>query len=487
MDCEAFACARLEPCPSDVGQRIADGLGDALALLGTNCGEFDFNQLVSADIPTAHLPVLFSTLKYRSPNLEATMYPKLEIAGADVNEYWFGLGPWGDTLCARSGSLTFCYHLGSWTLLNGLPSGINTVKSVPGVMLSDVRGNMTLYTLWGSNELGSLGTLSNCQMSGDGLTYFANNSTGWKRYNEVNGTWDSVGVNGSNLWLVPSFDGTSLVLTNLDTSGEFFYKVGSASVHSTTVGGSGKVYGAVLGSTVFVARGQFIHTVGSLHVLSLIYTLPAGAVTGIWADDVTVWVTTTIGTLMSNDAGWTWTVLENQFAVGPGLFTKLGSADIWRNSDEPFSQAVGFPLRLTNGGLLSKSPQWRNGFEDKTMTTASTEILATTTAALSPNGLYLLTNVNGVITLYLNAWNSARFAEWCTSNNCTAGRARYCQAFGNIDPSCKTNTPGGPSPPTTPPKNFPVWAIALIVLGGLALIGGLFYAVSWKKKIKSPS
>lgn len=486
MDCGSFACSRLAICPSDVKQRIIDGLGSALAVLGTACGQFDFDQLVSADDPTAQLPVLFSSLTYRSPKLEATVYPKLEIAGATVDEYWFGLGPWENTICARSGSSTYCYRLGNWLLTYGLPSQITTFKSVPGVMLYAARAssNMTLRRPDSTYQLGESGIVSSCQMSGDGTSYFANNSTGWKRYNWSYRSWDSVGVDDTNLWLVPSFDGTCVVLTSPNISnGDFFYKIGSATLRSATVGGTGKVYGAVLSSTVFVARVQFIYTIGSLHVLSLIYTIPVGLATGIWADALTVWVATTTGTYMSNDAGWTWTVLENQFAVGPGLFTKIGSADIWRNSDEPFSESVGFPLRLTNGGLLSKSPQWRNGFEDKTTTTASTEILPTTTAALSPNGLYLLTNSNGIITLYLNAWNSTKFADWCKLNDCKAGYANYCQKFGMIDPRCKaSDTPGGPSPTPSNPasKDFPIWAIVLIVVGALAL-GGIAYGMLKKK------
>ena len=405
-----------------------------------------------------------------------------------MDEYWFGLGTWGDTLCARSGSNCYVFNSGTW-YFPPLPT-VN-FKSVPGVMLSATQSGSTLLSVSGSPDrtLGSaLGSPQNCQLSGNGLAYFVRTAAGWNEFDEQSGDWVGIEPNYPGSWLVTSFDGNTIVQTNSShVQGEFHYKIGPADTQTNIADGSGQVYVAALGDTIFVARDSSISTVGSLNILKLIYTLPTGLTTGVWADDVTVWVATTIGTYMSNDAGWTWTVLLNEFAVGPGLFTKPGSDNIWRNSDEPFSEAIGFPLRLTNGGLLSKSPQWRNGFEDKTMTTASTEILATTTAALSPNGLYLLTNVNGVITLYLNAWNSARFAEWCTSNNCTAGRARYCQAFGNIDPSCKTNTPGGPSPPTTPPKNFPVWAIALIVLGGLALIGGLFYAVSWKKKIKSPS
>lgn len=507
MVCEKFACTRFESCPADVGQRIADGLGSALALLGTECGEFDFSRLVEHNDPLYHLPVLFSSLRYKSPTLEETIYPKIAVPG--IEEYWFGLGGFGiNTLCARAGSSTYYYHANTWVLWT-LGPGISTFKSVPGVTLSSVQQTTTSPTCYlGVRELGppesdvDLGLLlgvTNCQVSGNGLTYFARDSSGWKRY--VSTSWESVGFGGTNLWLVPSFDGHSFVLTNLDSPSTFYYKIESANIRSKTTSGSGAVYAAVLGTTVFVVRGSKIYTVGSLNVLSLIKTLESGAATGIWADDVSVWVSTTTGTYMSNDAGWTWIVLTNKFAVGPGLFTSLGSANIWMNSDETFAEVADmFPLRLTNGGLLS-SPQngWRHSYEDTTANTLSTTISATTAAALSPNGLYLLTNDNGVITLYLNAWNSPKIIAWCRGygNNCKPGYAKYCQAFGSIDTGCINDTPGGPTPspsptPVIPATNyFPSWGIALIVLGVVALVIGVIYVVSKKKKtsknpIKNP-
>jgi hypothetical protein len=261
-------------------------------------------------------------------------------------------------------------------------------------------------------------------------------------------------------------------------------------VRSKSAGGSGTVYGAVLGYTVFVVRGSKIYTVGSLNVLSLIKTLPDGVATGIWADDNTVWVSTTAGTYMSTDAGWTWIVLANKFAVGPGLFTELGGANILANSDETFAEVVGmFPLLLTNGGLLS-SPQngWSNSYEDKTANTLSTPISATAAVTLSPNGLYLVTNENGVITLYLNAWNSPRLTVWCKTagSGCNSGYARYCQAFGTVDTRCNPNTPSPPA--AVPGKRLPTWALVLIVLGGLALLIGVMYGISHKttRKLEGP-
>jgi hypothetical protein len=499
MTCEGFACARLEICPGDIEQRIADGFGPALNVLGGNCPAFNFSQMVSASVPTSKLPVLFSSSRYRSHNLEQTIYPKAIVSGVTIIEYWFGLGPAGNTLCARANSGCYYFDLGKWVA--GLPGADSSFRSVPDVILSSLKftGVTTLRKLGPpavSRTLSNTAAVvSSCQMSGDGLTYFWRTSGGWKIYDGTNNTVVPIQPQDAALWLVPSFDGNTIVLTRspFDANhGEVVYKIGSANTETKEAIGSGtEVFAAALGDTVFVARGASISTVGSLNVYKLVYTLPSGLATGMWADNVTVWIATTVGTYMSNDAGWTWTFLEDVFAVGPGLFTKTGSANIWTNSDETFSETIGFPLRMTNGGLLSSpSTGWRNGFEDKTMNSAYTEILSTTTNALSPNGLYLLTNVGGVITLYLNTWNSAMFSEWCNSNDCRAGRAKYCQAFGEIDPECKTDTPAGPSPPTTPPekppKNFPVWAIALIVLGGLALIGGLFYATS-RKKIKNPS
>ena len=489
MTCEGFARTRLEICPEDIEQRLADGLGPALHVLGGPCTQFDFNQLLNAQSPLAQLPVLFSSSRYRSHRLEQTSY--LQLTAFAMDEYWFGLGTWGDTLCARSGSNCYVFNSGTW-YFPPLPT-VN-FKSVPGVMLSATQSGSTLLSVSGSPDrtLGSaLGSPQNCQLSGNGLAYFVRTAAGWNEFDEQSGDWVGIEPNYPGSWLVTSFDGNTIVQTNSShVQGEFHYKIGPADTQTNIADGSGQVYVAALGDTIFVARDSSISTVGSLNILKLIYTLPTGLTTGVWADDVTVWVATTIGTYMSNDAGWTWTVLLNEFAVGPGLFTKPGSDNIWRNSDEPFSEAIGFPLRLTNGGLLlSPSTGWRSGFEDKTMGDAATEILETTTAALSPNRLYLLTNVDGVITLYLNAWNSARFAEWCNSNDCKAAYARYCQAFGNIDTGCRTDTPGGPgtpitpSPPsTTPGKGLSTLAIVMIVLGVLAILIGAFVAYLKNKK-----
>lgn len=487
MACENFACTRLNICPLDIKQRIADGFGAALYVLGDPCTPFDFNQLVSAISPTSQLPVLFSSLRYRSHQLEDTSYPQLDVFV--MNEYWFGLDVWGDdSLCARSGSRCYIFHAGTW-YFPPLPTA--TFKSEPGVILSGTSSGDALLSVKGypTRTLGSMpSAITNCQMSGDGLTYFVKTSTGWNQFDDINKDWIELEPNYPSSWLVSSFDGTTIVQTNSSLiPDEFHYKIGSDHTQADIANGSGsEVYAAALGDTIFVARGSAISTVGSLNVQTQIYTLPIGVVaTGVWADNVTVWVRTTTGTWMSNDAGWTWTVLENEFAVGPGLFTKPGSDNIWRTSEEPFSVMVGFPLRLTNGGLLfSPSTGWRNGFEDKTMSSGYTELLSTTTAALSPNGLYLFTNEDGVITLYLNVWNSTRFADWCKVNNCKSGYANYCQRFGTIDPKCRTNTPDGQTPvlPTpTPSKDFPIWAIVAIVLGVLVLVIGIMYATLKKK------
>ena len=152
-------------------------------------------------------------------------------------------------------------------------------------------------------------------------------------------------------------------------------------------------------------------------------------------------------------------------------------------------EAVGYPLRLNNGGLLySDANQWANAYQDQTKDDKYTVIEATDAAALSPNGQYLLTQEDGVVTLYLNVWNSAKFAAWCKAgaNNCQAAYARYCQQFKG-DPGCKTSTPDGPDEPDADgpddAKSFPALATILIVVAGLGLIGAFLYW--WLRKRKS--
>lgn len=493
--CEDFACTRLKICPRDLKQRIEDGLGAVLSVFGNPCGTFNFKGMLDSTEPTSNLPVLFSSQQFRSPALIDTTIPLFptQVPPIEIEEYWSGLSPFGEnTICARGGLKCYFFYNDRWLLWEVTP-GVQSFKSVPGTCLFAAlwpTGSKIVLQTDQARELGTLPGVTACQLSGNGQACFARDATGWKRHTG-NVTWNLIGKPGSALDLNTSFDGEIFVQSN-PSSPEYYYKIGSAELQTKSLAvdesKDDPVLSAVRDNKVFIARGKKVYSVGSLDVEKVIFELIGAVATGMWADEQTLWLTTDKGTFMTNNAGWTWTELRNLFAVGPGLFAKPDNAQIWKNSEQSFVQAVGFPLRLTNGGLLyNDTNKWANAYQDKTMNDEFTTIKATDKTALSPNGLYLLTQENGLVTLYLNVWNSASFAAWCKKdgNNCQAAYARYCQEF-KIDPGCKTDTPGGPGnpgtpgptpPPPDPKKGLPTWAIVLIAIGGLAIIGAILFAV----------
>jgi hypothetical protein len=525
--CEGFAIGRLDGCPTDVKQRLANGLGTVLAVLGDRCEEFKFNfQKMTEDAikpnadPTANLPVLFSSRQYRSHAVPtATQFPKtIPPAGSNaIDEYWFGLAPVGNTMCARSGSSVYYYNNTisnpTWVRWFG-SSGIWCFKGVYNSHISSTPDpnnpgfNKVSYVVQFDEETGSIvpltlfPNLTNVQMSGNGLALFARGSGGWARWNDA---WQPVGNNNGDLWLSPSFDGSSFVQFKTGSS-TFFYNLGSTLVQKEiTTNSNDNIYAAVVGKTVFLARGKNVYTVGSLNDLQELGDLGNRVATGVWADDQTVWVSTDKGTHISSDLGWTWTVMDNYFAVGPNLFTSPGSDMISQGPILTFAQGVAYPLRLSNSGLLyNETGTWANNYQELPTSTTFTTIANNTVAmALSPNGRYLVTQKNGVVTLYLNVWNSDRFAAWCkgTADGCKNSYKIYCNQFKSIDEDCKTDTPGTPvdpgppgdpgggpgTDPDPPDEGFPTWAIALISVVGLGILVGVLYAVFKKPKTRSLS
>ena len=490
--CEGFACTRLslKLCPRDIKQRIADGLHIPLSVLGSACGTFDFQGMLDTDEPTANLPVLFSSKFYQSPALirtEDRPYPS-----GPAYEFWEGLAPsLGVHLFARSDSASFYLNTNKTWVNAGI------CKSTPNALLFYSTGDNTVrvQTQTSAVQLSAPRlNVSAVQISGDGLSFFLRDNTGWFRHSDPQ-TWTPVGeqIQGQNLSnLAVSFDGTSLVQS--DTRSPLVrFKIQGSVLQTINVPEDvyrlRDLFATVLMTTVFIVRGKSLFSIGSLGELHLILELRAIG-TGAWANDKTVWIATEQGTYLSDNVGWTWTFQPKAFAVGPGFYTTDDSNFMSLSSDIPFVEAVGYPLRLTNGGLLYNNVnKWANAYQDKTMNDEFTVIQATDKAVLSPNGLYLLTQEDGVVTLYLNVWNSASFAAWCkvAGNNCQAAYARYCQEF-KTDPGCKTDTPGGPinpgpgtpvppPPPPDPDKGLPTWAIILISIAGLALIAGILYAV----------
>jgi hypothetical protein len=453
--------------------------------------------MIDSAEPTSNLPVLFSSQQFRSPALVDTTIPlfPMQVPPIDIEEYWYGLSPFGqNAICARGGLKSY-FYIDRWLLWEVTSGGVHSFKSVPGACLYTAPwptgGSKIFLQTDQTQELGTIPGVTACQLSGDGQACFARDATGWKRH--TGGVaWNPIGKPGSALELHTSFDGQTFVQSH-PSSPEYYYKIGSAELQTKSLAvdesKDDPVLSAVLGNTIFIARGKKVYSVGSLDHEKVIFNLVGAVATGMWADEQTLWLTTDKSTFMSNNAGWTWTELKNLFAVGPGLFAKPDNVQIWKNSEQSFVQAVGYPLRLTNGGLLYNDVnKWANAYQDKTMNDEFTVIKATDKAVLSPNGLYLLTQEDGVVTLYLNVWNSASFAAWCkvAGNNCQAAYGRYCQEF-KTDPGCKTDTPGGPvnpgpgtpgpTPPPDPKKGLPTWAIILISIAGLALIGGILFAL----------
>lgn len=518
--CESFACERLaSSCPKDVGQRIADGLGSPLSVLGTACGAFPFEKMIEADDPTATLPVLFSSENYRSSALVDTNFLLMpeRLSPAEppiqIEEYWYGLCPRPfaryDTMCARSS--TTCYLFDTedeeWSRYGG-----NAFKSVPGLCFSVIQAfpNQNIVAtqnVTSTNPADESSTkflaITDCQLSGDGNVRFIKHSGGWSRITSPT-TFVAVGEPGAQFRLHTSFDGNTFVQSN-PRSPDFHYQIGSTGLRSGSLGPDdfkdNDLFAAVSGQTILIARGKSVFSIGSLGVRNVIRDLPS-VVVGLWADDATVWVCTDQGTLMSNNLGWTWTELKNQFAIGPGLFAKPDSDNIWAHPDLPFVEGVTYPLRLTNGGHLRDSGTWANAFRDQTMdNTKFTLVQKNDAFAVSPNGLYLLTQKDGVVTLFLNVWNSTSFAAWCKlqGNDCKASYGKYCQEFKDVDSGCKTENPSGPgngpgngpggggssgSPkPDKPSSGFPTWAIILLsVLGVGAIV--LLVILSQKSKNK---
>jgi len=494
--CEDFARERLKNCPRDVTQRIEDGFGSVLSVLGNACGTFPFKTMIEAPDPLSALPVLFSSQQFTSPEV----VPAFPRAPWDQCEYWYGLEPKfspravENTLCAR------CVDTSHWLGPDGSWYSTFLFKSVPGVCLlvtnvdESFPKDIIIQRLDGSSlAIGLMPVVTACQLSANGQTFFVRDAVGWKRHQNAK-NWIAVGRPDADSELNTSFDGQTFVQAN-PNSPDYHYKIGTATLKTKTLpaGDDGTVYSAVWGRTlphtIFIARGKKLYAVGSLNIEHMVFELSGDAgtvVTGLWADTQTLWLSTDKGTLMSSDGAWTWAELNNVFAVGPGLFVKPNDARIFAHSDESFAEAVGYPLLLNNGGLLySDVNAWATGYQEQTRDDQVTTIEATDTAALSPNGQYLLTQADGVVALYLNVWNSAQFAAWCKAggNDCQAAYARYCQLF-KTDARCKASTPKDPDDPK---GGLPPLAIVLISIVGLGLIGALLSFVLKKRKSKSTS
>jgi len=471
--CEAFARLNLTQCPADIAQRLADGLGTTLSVVNYACSPvFNYVQLLSH--PTNHLPVLFSSASYRSPLLGSNIAPR--IMDLVIDEYWFGafLGAY-DTLMARAGDIVYAWMSDTsppvswlWKKLDYNTMGFR-VRSVPGacLLLAEFEGQVVFQRGELSDIIGHIPGATTGRISEDCTTCFVRDSTGWLKYigDQV---WVRVGNQDPSFELSPSFDGSSFVQSN--TQSLVYYNLGGNTSYKTVVVpvDSNNVYTAIIGTTVFIVRGLQIYTVGSnsiRYTLNLVQPLTSPA-KGMWADQHTVWISTAVATYRSSDLGWTWIKQNSVVAVGPGLYTTGSTNWVQGGSTQSFVESVEFPLQLHNSGLLS-SPTWTSWFDLAGQTNAYTAITPETEAAISPNGLFLLTQVEGVFTVYLNVWNTDAFKAWCGGNNCTAGYIEYCNQFGAIDSRCAVqDTPSddSPTPPSKPAGLSAIWIMFLMII-----------------------
>ena len=291
--CEDFAHTRLKICPRDVQQRIADGLGSVLSVLGNACGTFQFETLINAADPTSALPVLFSSHQYTCPEL-VPLFPT-KGPNAQCVEYWYGLEPKfsprlvTNTLCARCGDMSYWLDVdkGSW-----FGSGINLFKSVPDACLivQNPGENLPKFISIHQDDgtytaLGSMSAVTACQLSGDGQVFFVRDAVGWKRHQNAQ-TWIPVGTPDPDSELHTSFDGQTFVQSN-PRSPDYCYNIGSTGLKSKRLAADDSqdrpVWSAVLDNTIFIARGRKLYSVGSLDVEQVVDVDRAERRVGRWA------------------------------------------------------------------------------------------------------------------------------------------------------------------------------------------------------------
>ena len=438
QSCGSFAKSVLENCPTDVEQRIADGLGYVLAPFNDNCGAFSFQAMLNAEDPTAQLPVVFSSRNYKSPIVEPTdaQFPTMSETLEDV---WFGVPPniifstWCCKTRTSTGVAKFYYlNNNAWTQRGAFRSTETMAVFTDG---SHIR-KFPINIIIGYNI-----TASDYAISSDGAQIYALDPQGlWLRYG-AGGSWNALNFK-PNAKLCLSFDGLNACAVS-NQQLEYLFD----GVYRSVPIASGNTYACMLGSLVFFVQGADLYTVGTLKVVVKLKTFDA-ACTGIWSDDVAVYVDVDRTTHMSIDRGWTWVTQPGKSAIAPGVY-KDGSNRIWMSSLNSFQIDVGLPLRLNNSGLLY-SPAWRNWYQFMDLDIEYTHIDEGPTTVVSPNGRYLII-IGDDVTVYLNVWNLPSFWTWCRFSGaaCMDGYKGYCQLTGIPMENCM---PGfSPDPPPDPP------------------------------------
>jgi hypothetical protein len=501
QSCESFARTVLVDCPDDVQQRLASGLGVILSPFNSNCGAFNYQALISHEDPTARLPVLFDSKLYRSPNIIPTNVPMPPSTDA----VWFGLSifnwfappnaPMPDgtlrTWCCKTKpssnpfiAKAYCYNADPAFAAVGwietpLFHSTNDIVVMPfSTYIVEYPENRII-----SND----GVSHDVMISDDGSTVYKMDTSGvWSRsranvwtelsYLEPYSTL-SVSVDGSNFCAHRNYVGT--------TNSRVFYSIGS-NTGSVTVSNAGLPYAAILGSMVFIAQGSSrqIETLGSLGVLRSIKTLE-NVCRGLWSDGAAVYVGDGNNTLISNNAGWSWVQQLNKVAVSAGIYLDPSNRMMWQTAKTTFKEEVGFPLRLSNSGLLHRST-WKNWFEFTDRDERFTLIDEETTVAVSPNERYLVTIGDDDVKLFLNVWKLPSLWLWCQNegeNACMVAYRKYCQLVGIAPNACSPLVLPDPKPDNPPPpKPKSIWLWVGLIVGGLVVGAIVLYVVSHRSK-----
>lgn len=456
-----------------------------MSALSEDCGLFDYQAMLESPDPLHHLPVLFSSKSYQSPEMIPTDMNTPEYLTRDA-QFWFGLppvpGPSSPTVCFRYSKMDskvygVCQPGGSWVQSNMFASQPDVCFEV------NKEGQVVQYP---SNTIIYNGPApTGLVVSGDGSSVFINTEQGWKRYVSEQ-TWETLGMAGAHL--STSFDGLNLCTHNYDGNSIIIScKIGDNEAFETQLPqdefAGKRLFSAVQGSTFFFLRGSRVYTVGYLRDPKTITTLPSASngIEGIWVDNPAnsearaIWVSgRDDSNYMSNDGGWTWTKQIDAATVGPGVFVR--DSQIFLSSTESFAKDVPYPLVLRNNGSLSSPKVWENWFQlTKDYDDKFTRIGPDVKAATSPNGLFLYTrSPDGEVKLFLNVWNSPNFIKMAeTQAEFAHARRQYCAKYGSVDAQCPAKKSGIPS-----------WLVVLLVLLPIALLAYMYFS---SKSRASPS
>lgn len=168
--CDTFAKNRLVRCPTDIGQRLEDGLNVTLSVLDPSCTpSFAFSGLMND--PIAGLPVVYSSSAYRSPAVVSTIVPTYPSGAAF--EFWEGLHFPGVVMQVRTATGTFYRLNGIWTAGPLSKSTINKFLFSADDAVRAYKPDGTITWLrYGGPAIDAL------QISGNGETYFIREGTG---------------------------------------------------------------------------------------------------------------------------------------------------------------------------------------------------------------------------------------------------------------------------------------------------------------------